>query len=829
MAVNNTNDNDWITDVQLNTTRPTIVLFGSLADIGETPTVPQERTDATHEEFTVAEEIINADGTDVDFLYADTDVAATAAGIASVGSLPTTVLYRRGVEVQRLYGEASSQDIVDAVVNSALPSLGVPIALDGDIYAMEPDGSGGYFIGGTFTSITDAEDVLGTSATSIIIGGSNVDVLVGNFTDGTVFAAIPDGDGGYIIGGNFTMCRGEIRRGLARVMSDGTVSDWDPQVNGTVYSLVLDTSGDPTVIVGGNFNVIGGKSRQNLAAIPLDSNSATTWNPGANDTVRCLALDNTWVIAGGDFTSLGGETRNYLGSVANNSNSASSWDPNLNGPAYAVATYLSSVIVGGDFTQVGADALDRLALIGPQPATSTANLTWVQNPDGVVRALAISADNYLHVGGDFTDMDGTARNHVAQFNLPSFALTAWDPNTNGSVHTLATSDGGYVVIGGLFDDVGGQSVKNLAVTTTTSDTPLDTPMNHTKKTNDVVRASAFYDGDQFVIGGSFYGNGQQYTRQRLAHINADGTLDISWICNADSTVFALARVSDILFVGGSFTQIGGTAHQNFCAVDIPSSNDLPNNLDADNIVTAIKRRSSTSNVLIVGGAFSTFMGQPRDKLAIIDAPTLTLSSWAPSVNPSSPGSVLSIGVLASGGTYAIVGGDFSTVDGQSRSNIAAISLSTGNVSSWNPGADNTVRALAIDTDNNIVYAGGDFGTLGGVTRNYIGAVEYGSDSALVGWAPLLNNSVHSLDLNVRDVFAGGAFNASGPFIRGGIASFARDGGALTFWRPGVNNTVRALGIYNSVVTLGGGFTGADFSAGPVPTPICRYFTYARLA
>ena len=53
---------------------------------------------------------------------------------------------------------------------------------------------------------------------------------------GSVFAAVPDGSGGWFIGGFFTTVEGVARRGLAHIRADGALDrDWSPSVNGSVY------------------------------------------------------------------------------------------------------------------------------------------------------------------------------------------------------------------------------------------------------------------------------------------------------------------------------------------------------------------------------------------------------------------------------------------------------------------------------------------------------------------------------------------------------------------------------------------------------------------
>ena len=78
---------------------------------------------------------------------------------------------------------------------------------------------------------------------------------------GPVYAAAPDGSGGWYIGGSFDSVDGVPRTNLAHIRADHTVSDWNPNPNGGVAAIAVS---GPTVYVGGGFSSIGGGSRSSV-------------------------------------------------------------------------------------------------------------------------------------------------------------------------------------------------------------------------------------------------------------------------------------------------------------------------------------------------------------------------------------------------------------------------------------------------------------------------------------------------------------------------------------------------------------------------------------
>ncbi|HEX8299973.1 MAG TPA: T9SS type A sorting domain-containing protein, partial [Rubricoccaceae bacterium] len=151
----------------------------------------------------------------------------------------------------------------------------------------------------------------------------------------------------------------------------------------------------------------------------------------------------------------------------------------------------------------------------------------------------------------------------------------------------------------------------------------------------------------------------------------------------------------------------------------------------------------SGGLVYAGGAFTSVGGQPRNRLAALDA-TGTATAWNPNADAT-------VSALAVSGGVVYAGGVFSTVGGQPRNRLAALDA-TGTPTAWNPSAD--VNVFALSVSGGAVYAGGSFGTIGGQLRQGLAAFGTYTPAPLVasssaaGWrmlsAPVAGLTVQSL-------------------------------------------------------------------------------------
>lgn len=258
-------------------------------------------------------------------------------------------------------------------------------------------------------------------------------------------------------------------------------------------------------------------------------------------------------------------------------------------------------------------------------------------------------------------------------------------------------------------------------------------------------------------------------------------------------VYAIARTTTTVYLGGAFTSIGGLPRHHIAALDSRTGALTAWNPDANADVTCLAVAGST---VYAGGAFTGIGGQARNRIAALDAATGNATAW----NPDADGTV---GALLVAGSTVYAGGQFTSLGGQPRNRIAALDIATGDATAWNPNANGFINCLALS--GSTVYAGGHFSSIGGQTRSCLAALDLASGNA-TAWDPNSDNDVYTLAVSGGSVYAGGAFNIIGGQGRNYLAELSAATGAATAWDPAPDNPVYALAPAGSAIFAGGLFT-----------------------
>src|SRR5580765_8528935 len=114
---------------------------------------------------------------------------------------------------------------------------------DGTVLAIAQVGNTVY-IGGTFSYVGPA-----SGACAPLDKDTGAPLALPKVS-GTVNAALPDGAGGWFLGGSFTQVAGVARANVAHIDASGALTSWNPGVDNTVFAMALDAD---VLYVGGGF------------------------------------------------------------------------------------------------------------------------------------------------------------------------------------------------------------------------------------------------------------------------------------------------------------------------------------------------------------------------------------------------------------------------------------------------------------------------------------------------------------------------------------------------------------------------------------------------
>jgi len=338
--------------------------------------------------------------------------------------------------------------------------------------------------------------------------------------------------------------------------------------------------------------------------------------------------------------------------------------------------------------------------------------------------------------------------------------------------------------------------------------------------NDTIRVVVVQPDGKILIGGDFTSlspnGGAAVTRNHIARLNVDGTLDMVFDPNANGAVDAMAVQADgKILVGGDFSganSIGGATRNFIARLEVTGAADSFNP-NANNIVRTIAVQASDGKIL-AGGLFTTIGGQTRNHIARLN---VVFGAADLSFDPNANDVVRTIVVQPDG--KILVGGQFSdsvstpTIGGQTRNFIARLDTA-GAADSFNPNANGLVRTLALQADGKVL-AGGMFTLIGGQLHNHIARLNVALGGGDISFDPNANAIVGSIAVQADGrILVGGLFTSIGGQIRNHIARLDATAGLADSFDPNASGDVRSIAMQaDGKILAGGGFTMVSSNGG----------------
>ena len=322
--------------------------------------------------------------------------------------------------------------------------------------------------------------------TATITGGTHSDSHVDyNFTpstDGEIYDVALDANGRILIAGWFTHVNGQLRVGVARLNSDGTLDDTfdasdvmtnnlNPVTIGDVgaYCVAVDSLG--RIYVGGDSALIrvtpAGKFiypldfEEYMNGFVMDSDGPITTMSGAGQVIQIATPPGESILQlGGTFTT--GEGNNSIEDLW----IARDWyvdDSGVNHYTGVIPPPTSAWVGGMLQLPNGGEVVcgDLATLDGDWEIGYARSPGWTFHggADSYVWAMALQPDGKIVVGGEFSALGtnpwytfgpGSAHYVLGRFNSDGTVDETFNPIVNGiwSVHAIFLQSNGQILVGG---------------------------------------------------------------------------------------------------------------------------------------------------------------------------------------------------------------------------------------------------------------------------------------------------------------------------------------------------------------------------------------------
>ncbi len=630
-----------------------------------------------------------------------------------------------------------------------------------------------------------------------------------------VYTTSLQSDGKIIIGGAFTSYNLSLAGRIARLNADGTYDNsFNPGTgaNGTVNTTALQIDGK--ILIGGYFQAFNGTTRRRIARLNADGSLDTTFNlgTGANSNVWTTALQSDGkIIIGGEFTTYNGTAINRIARLNADGSLDTTFNPGTGADSYVRTAAIQSdgkIIIGGNFINFNGTTRRRIARLNTDGSIDN-SFNQGTGADDEILTITIQSNGKIIIGGEFAFYNGTGRSRIARLNANGTLDTTFNPGSGAAyVSTTTLQSNGKIIIGGWISSYNGTLVKHIARLNV--DGSLDTTFNSGSGTNHTVSATALQSDGKILIGGyfsTFNGTG----RNRIARLNTDGSLDITFNpgTGANNFVRTTAIQSDgKIIIGGDFTTYNGTGINRIARLNVDGSLDTTFNQGAAADHSVFSTVLQSDGKIIIVGSFASYNGIARQSIARLN----TNGSLDTTFNPGSGaiGTVWTTALQPDG--KIIIGGQFTFYNGVARNRIARLNADGSLDTTFNTGTgvDNSVYTTTLQPDGKIII-GGTFTSFNGTSRNYIARINTdGSPDTTFNPGTGANGHVWTTAIQSDGkIIIGGTFLAFNGTARNRLARLNVDGSLDTTFNPGTGavNSVYTTALQpDGKIIIGGNFS-----------------------
>ena len=510
--------------------------------------------------------------------------------------------------------------------------------------------------------------------------------------DDEIRAIVPLPSGQLLISGAFSNYADTPRAGLARLNSDGTLDPaFDAHLNPSGKVATVLRRGDGSLVIGGLFTAVGEAARNNVALLNMDGtlNTAFAYAGGADGAVMATAAgpDGTILLGGGFSTYNGVSAGNFIRLLADGSIDTS-FDPGtgFNRDVERILTVGTETYAIGAFTAYNETAVTRIARLNG----ASLDTSFGAGINGDPLALALDSFGNVLVAGIFTEVRSygstvpVPRRGLVRFDRWGYAAAAINLGLGsaGGVEALTLLPGGDVLATGYFSAANGSPALGLVRLRADGSTDASfssggglTASFGTPSVSDV----AVQPDGRIIIVGSFNSyNGVAVPG--IARLLPTGALDTSFVTSGVGTNGHISVVERAYggrtLVAGSFETFGGVARRRLARLNADGSLDLTFNPGTATEASIDGVVQQADGKVIVFGYFASFDGAPRAGLVRLNVNGSVDATFDPGTGPEREGTANFISDVAiqPDGKLVVVG-EFDTFNGEPRPGVVRLDAS----------------------------------------------------------------------------------------------------------------------------------------------------------
>ncbi len=572
---------------------------------------------------------------------------------------------------------------------------------------------------------------------------------------GQVYVVKTQPDGKILIGGRFTEVQGFAASGLARLNADGTVdrtfkapdlTSYNPN-NGTsffggeIYAIAVQSDGK--IVVGGNifigiFGQIG--ARNGIKRLNADGSNDSSFfielmTPGSEVSDIKLQPDGKILLGGGFALGPSNSTRNLARLNSDGTNDTTFSADTSNTQIKELDIQSDGKIIAGGYSGTISTPSARVYRFYTD-GTKDLSFASIESGNGTLEALKIQADGKIVFAGNFTTFGGVNKGRISRLNSDGTLDENFNLNgvgANATVNDIAIRADGKLTIGGNFSSFNGVAIQRIA--RLNADGALDITFSNSGTVTDTAVNDLELLPDNRILAGL----NTSTLVNPLLRFSADGAFDSSYVIRANRGGIArrvLQQSDGKILIGGEFRYANGTERRSLVRFNADGTLD-----------SAFVPYFSNQSPLPIINALAL---QPDGKILVGTSNGIVLQrlntdgSQDTTFNASMPSSSNVFDILVQADGKILVGGLMTYV----QPTFARFNSDGTRDTSFNPAQPNSyVTKILIQPDGKIVV-GGVFSQIGDIAFRK-GVARYNVDGVLDSSFIPPNTTTSPIDMDIQ--------------------------------------------------------------------------------